>query len=97
MNIGEVVTAVVVLGIIAILVGILLGVAAKVFHVEVDERVTKVRELLPGANCGACGFPGCDGLAEAIVAGSAKPNGCPVGKEPVATAIKDYLASLDTK
>ena len=58
---------------------ILLGVAAKVFAVEVDERVPLVRECLPGANCGGCGFPGCDGLAAAIVEGRAPVNGCPVG------------------
>ncbi|WP_256584786.1 (Fe-S)-binding protein [Peptoniphilus harei] len=38
----------------------------KGFYVEVDPKVAEVRDALPGANCGACGFPGCDGLAEAI-------------------------------
>ena len=60
--------SVVLLAVLGILIGILLGVAGKVFAVETDERVVKVRECLPGNNCGGCGYPGCDGLAEAIVA-----------------------------
>ena len=44
-----------------LLIGILLGIAGKKFYVEVDERETKVREALPGNNCGGCGYPGCDG------------------------------------
>ena len=71
--------SVVLLAVLGILIGILLGVAGKVFAVETDERVEKVRECLPGNNCGGCGYPGCDGLAEAIVAGDAPVNGCPVG------------------
>lgn len=76
--------SVVLLGVLGILIGILLGVAGKFFAVETDERVERVRECLPGNNCGGCGFPGCDGLAEAIVAGEAPVNGCPVGGSPVA-------------
>ena len=48
-----------------LLIGILLGIAGKKFYVEVDERETKVREALPGNNCGGCGYPGCDGAAAA--------------------------------
>ena len=49
-----------------LLIGILLGIAGKKFYVEVDERETKVREALPGNNCGGCGYPGCDGAAAAV-------------------------------
>ena len=52
---------------LGLLLGVALGVAGKFFSVEKDERIDAVRQLLPGANCGACGFPGCDGLASAIV------------------------------
>ena len=79
--------SIILLAVLGILIGLLLGVAGKVFAVEVDERVTKVRECLPGNNCGGCGFPGCDGLADAIVAGTAPVNGCPVGGAPVAAEI----------
>ena len=51
--------SVVLLAVLGILIGILLGVAGKVFAVETDERVEKVRECLPGNNCGGCGYPGC--------------------------------------
>ena len=77
MDMQNVIYAVAVLFIMGIVFAILLGVAAKVFAVEVDERVPLVRECLPGANCGGCGFPGCDGLAAAIVEGRAPVNGCP--------------------
>ena len=55
-----------VLGALGAIFGVILGFAGKKFAVEVDERVTKVRECLGGANCGACGFPGCDGYAAAV-------------------------------
>ena len=83
--------SVVLLGVLGIAIGLLLGVAGKFFAVEVDERVDQVRECLPGNNCGGCGFPGCDGLAEAIVSGSAEVNGCPVGGAPVAEKIGAIL------
>ena len=60
MDMQNVIYAVAVLFIMGIVFAILLGVAAKVFAVEVDERVPLVRECLPGANCGGCGFPGCN-------------------------------------
>ena len=56
MDMQNVIYAVAVLFIMGIVFAILLGVAAKVFAVEVDERVPLVRECLPGANCGGCGF-----------------------------------------
>ena len=63
----------------ALLLGILLGFFKKIFYVPVDEKVAQVREALPGANCGACGFPGCDGFAEAVACGNAPVNGCAAG------------------
>ena len=71
MDIMAVVAAAAAIGITGLLIGLLLGIAGKKFAVEVDERELAVREILPGNNCGGCGFPGCDGLAEAIVAGDA--------------------------
>ena len=57
--------------------GLLLAIAGKVFYVEVDTRVEQITHMLPGYNCGACGYPGCVGLAEALVNGEAKgPNLC---------------------
>ena len=61
--------------------------AGKKFYVTVDEREAAVRECLPGNNCGACGYAGCDAMAAAIVAGDAPVNGCPVGGAPCAEKI----------
>ncbi len=72
----------IVLAVIGLVFGLVLTFASKKFHVDVDERVTKVRECCAGANCGACGFPGCDGFAAAVVEGKAPVNGCkPAGAE----------------
>lgn len=72
----------IVLAVIGLIFGLILTFASKVFHVDVDERVTQVRECCAGANCGACGYPGCDGFAAAVVEGKAPVNGCkPAGAE----------------
>ena len=67
-----IVIAVVVVGIIGLLCAVMLTIASKFMAVEVDERIPMVRECLPGANCGACGFAGCDGYAAALVEGPAR-------------------------
>ena len=54
-----------------------LGLAAKRFAVEVDPREEAILDVLSGANCGACGYPGCGAFARAVVAGEAEPNLCP--------------------
>lgn len=66
----SIVTAAVVVTVIGLLGAAILVVAAHFFHVEEDERVGKVLECLPGANCGACGYAGCADYAKAIVAGA---------------------------
>ena len=67
-----------IIGGVGVLVGLLLGKASRVFKVEENETEKAVREVLPGNNCGACGYPGCDGLAAAIASGEAPTNACPV-------------------
>lgn len=91
MDIMNIVSAVLVLFIMGVVFALLLGIAAKVFAVQVDERVPLVRECLPGANCGGCGYPGCDGLAAAIVEGKAPVNGCPVGGAAAAAKIAEVM------
>ena len=71
MNITGVVLATVVVSVIGILVGLMLGFVGAKFRVKVNEKEVAVRELLPGNNCGACGYAGCDGLAAAIANGTA--------------------------
>ncbi len=86
-----VLTATVVVAVVGIFIGIFLGIAAICFHVEVDPREEKILGILPGNNCGGCGFPGCLGLAAAIVKGEAKVGGCPVGGEEVANRIAQVM------
>ncbi|MDX9777390.1 MAG: RnfABCDGE type electron transport complex subunit B [bacterium] len=64
-----------------------LAIANKKLHVEEDPRVTRIMEVIPGANCGGCGFPGCSAFADADVIGKAKVGGCPVGGADVAAKI----------
>ena len=64
---NPIVIAVLVVAVIGLLCAVMLTVASKFMAVEVDERIPMVRECLPGANCGACGFAGCDGYAAALV------------------------------
>lgn len=54
-----------------------LGLAARKFAVEVDPREEAILDVLSGANCGACGYPGCGAFARAVVAGEAAPELCP--------------------
>ena len=56
-----IVYAIAVLGVLAIVFGLILAVAAKVFEVEVDPRLPEIQACLAGANCGGCGYPGCGG------------------------------------
>ncbi|MBW2591803.1 MAG: RnfABCDGE type electron transport complex subunit B [Deltaproteobacteria bacterium] len=71
----------------AIIFSYILGWANKAFHVEVDQNVEKIIEVLPGANCGGCGCVGCGEYAEAVVAGEAEVNKCTVGGEGIAAEI----------
>lgn len=62
--------------------GAILVFCSKVFFVETDETAAKLAEALPGANCGACGFSGCEGYANAVAQGKAAANLCrPGGKQ----------------
>jgi len=67
-----------VIGALGLIFGILLALASKFFAVEGNPLIVKVRGALPGANCGACGYPGCDAFAKAVAEGDAQINGCPV-------------------
>jgi len=76
-------------------IGLILGVALAFFSVKFavkeNEKAKKVRSLLPGANCGACGFAGCDDYSLAIAEGRAEPNLCVPGGADVAANIGAYL------
>ena len=80
-----------VLGALGLVFGALLAYASIKFYVEVDERVSKIRELLPGANCGGCGYPGCDGYADGIVNSGAKINRCAAGGSELVSGIAGIM------
>ncbi len=88
-------SAVLVLGAIALIASVILYVCSKKFAVEEDPRLAIVNEALPGANCGGCGFPGCSGMADALVkgadAGSLEGLNCPVGGPDVMAKVADLL------
>ncbi len=77
---------------IGALCAVVLVFASKFFAVEVDETFTKVRECLPGANCGACGYAGCDGYAQALADGTETNAGlCIPGADATSAAIAELL------
>lgn len=76
---------------IGLFFAIVLTIASKLMAVPTDPNVEKVRELLPGANCGACGFAGCDDYAKAVCAGKAQANACVPGGGDVAAGIAGIL------
>ncbi|MFH2091980.1 MAG: FAD-dependent oxidoreductase [Pseudomonadota bacterium] len=75
------------LGGLGILIGTALVIASKAFYVYEDPKVVAIDDALPGANCGGCGFPGCNANAEAIVKGLSAVNSCVAAGEDVALAI----------
>ena len=82
-----------VLGLTGLIASILLYVVARQFAVEEDPRIDLVQAVLPGANCGGCGFAGCRNFAEACVkAGGIQGLSCPVGGEPVMDQVAAILA-----
>ncbi len=74
-----------------LLFGALLSLVGRKFDVPVDPLQAAVREQLPGANCGACGFAGCDAYAAAVAAGSAPVNACPVGGDAASQSIGQLM------
>ena len=82
---------VVVLGITGILMGLFLAYASKKFEVEVDPKVEAILAILPGANCGACGFPGCAGYASGVALEGAKMTLCAPGGPKVIEKIGEIM------
>lgn len=87
----SILVALLVVALVGLAAAILLVLACHFFGVEEDEKYSKVRACLPGANCGACGFAGCDGYAKAVVEGSAVANLCIPGALDVVEQISAIL------
>jgi electron transport complex protein RnfB len=83
--------AIIVLGVLALIFGLLLGYAAAHFRVEGNPVAEKIDTVLPQTQCGQCGFPGCHAYAEAIVANGADINRCPPGGEGVMLELAKLL------
>jgi len=83
--------AIIILGALGLIYGLGLAFASKKFHVEVDPKIEAIVEALPSANCGACGYPGCAGYAEAIVMNDEELNKCAPGGAAVVSEIAEIM------
>jgi Na+-translocating ferredoxin:NAD+ oxidoreductase RNF subunit RnfB len=73
------------------LLAVIIGAAARAFAIETDPRIEAVTDMLPGANCGGCGYAGCADMARAVVDGRADPTLCPVASPDSVQRIGEYL------
>ncbi len=83
------------LAVMGLILGLGLAISADYLKVEVDERIQVINDYLPQYNCGACGYPGCQGFAEGIIDGKVeKLSDCKPGKDenynPILEYIKDH-------
>jgi Na+-translocating ferredoxin:NAD+ oxidoreductase subunit B len=79
------------MGGLGLLFSVVLAIADKKLRVEEDRLVSHIIEILPNANCGACGTAGCQDFAVKVVAGKVAPNGCPVGGPQLAKDLAQLL------
>lgn len=91
MEMTGILVATLIVGGVGLFVGLFLGVAGIKFKVEVDEKEEAILGVLPGNNCGGCGYAGCSNLAAAIAKGEAAVNACPVGGEKVGKLVADIM------
>ncbi|HOK04141.1 MAG TPA: RnfABCDGE type electron transport complex subunit B [Victivallales bacterium] len=83
--------SILILCVVALILGLSIGITAKYFLVEQDPQVEKILSLLPGANCGGCGFAGCSDFAKSLSEGKAEVEGCPVASAEVRKLIAQVL------
>ena len=79
------------MGALGLVLGAMLAIASKIFAVKKDERAQAISEILPGANCGSCGYAGCSAYAAAISGEGAKINACNPGGQSVSDAIAQIM------
>ena len=91
MDVSAILSPILTIGGMGLVFGVGLGIAAKKFAVPVDERVEQIKENLPGANCGGCGFAGCEAMAKSMAAGESKVNACPVCNSNQIEAIAEIM------
>ena len=83
--------AVAILGGVGLVFAVLIAAANRKLRVYEDPRIDVVSNMLPGANCGACGMPGCRAFAEKVVSGAAQPAGCNVATDDTRASIASFL------
>jgi len=88
---SSILTPVLIASVIALFLGIIIVIVSRVFAVPVDTRLEDIKAILPGANCGACGFTGCEGYAQSMADGDPNTGKCPVGGAEVAQELSRYL------
>ena len=91
MSITAILAAALVISVMGLVFGALLGVTGRVFAVPSNPTVDALRACLPGANCGACGYPGCDGYAAAVADGKAEVGSCSVGGAKCTAAMAEIM------
>ena len=91
MDFMPILTAFLIVSGVALVLGVLLALVSHFFAVEEDQKVKEIRACLPGVNCGACGYKGCDDYAAAVAEGKAKPNLCVPGAEATANELGAIL------
>jgi Na+-translocating ferredoxin:NAD+ oxidoreductase RNF subunit RnfB len=91
MQIGTILVAAATLGAIGLFFAAMIALVHRRFHVWVDPRIEAITAMLPGSNCGACGFAGCANFAEQLVGGGTKPAGCTQLGDEDAQVVADYL------
>lgn len=92
----SIVIPIVIVAAIGLALGLVLAVCSVVFAVPRDEKAEELRAILPGANCGACGYSGCDGYAAALAHEGAPANRCTPGGEQVAKSLAALLGVEET-
>lgn len=92
MNALKILWTVLVIVVAAVLLGLAIAFVSKKFKVKEDERAVKMLSMMPGANCGGCGYPGCSGLVDAVIRGDVtKVKTCKVITPQKAQEVVDYL------
>jgi RnfABCDGE-type electron transport complex B subunit len=86
----DIIYPVLVIGGLGLALGLGLGIAGKIFKVEIDERLEELMKAMPGANCGGCGFAGCDAFARAVHDGKSGESVCPLG----GAALREKIAEI---
>ncbi len=91
----DILTVALIVGAIGAVIGFILAISSKIFHVEVDPRYDLILEALPGFNCGACGYAGCSGMAEGLINGEADVTTCTPGTALTYAKVKAILNGED--